>query len=210
MPARLVMHNTLPSTESALHKLEDIYRAASVIECNGQLVTINAFTDQCEPLNPEILSGIAELIAERLESIDYDIIIGEEDKGAHIATAVALRTGKPFILARWYVYPIEEVHPSAAVVQIDSEYYKGRLILNGLPARTRVVLIEDTVSTGGTVIALIDCVRARSAQVAGVIAVVEKVDNGGVPRIRSATGVPVETLMSIRVRRDGVEVLAAV
>jgi adenine phosphoribosyltransferase len=204
------MHDSVPSAESALHELENIYRAASVIEFNGQLITINAFTDQCEPLAPHVLSGIADLIEQRLQSIDYDIIIGEEDKGAHIATAVSLRTAKPLILARWYVYPIEEVHPSATVVQVDSEYYKGSLILNGLPTGARVVIIEDTVSTGGTVIALVNCIKARGAHVARIVAVVEKVDNGGVPRILTATGVPVQTLMQIRVRRDRVEVLPAV
>ena len=96
------------AAEAALVAVKRMYERARVLEHRGQLITINAFTDQSEPLRPQVLAGIATLIAERVRSIDFDVVAGEEDKGAHIATAVSLETGKPLTLARWYLY-----HPGA-------------------------------------------------------------------------------------------------
>jgi len=207
--AGAVLPGGQPTAEEsmALEELAGIYRRAEVIEHRGRLITINAFTDQSEPLGPRLLRGLASLMARRVEHLAFDIVVGEEDKGAHIATAVSFATDAPLILARQYVYPIESIHRGAAVVDLRSEYLNGRLVLNGISPGMRALIVDDTLSTGGTVIALIDAIRRRGGQVVGAVATIEKVDEGGRVRVFDATDVTVLTMMKIRATREGVVVL---
>jgi adenine phosphoribosyltransferase len=191
----------------ALAALRQIYERARVIDHAGRLVTVNTFTDQLEPLRPEVLSGLAKLIAERVKDLDFDVIAGEEDKGAHIATAVSLQTGTPLTLARWYVYQLPVAMPGSAVVDLESEYFVGHLHINGIAAGSRSLIVDDTLSTGGTLIALIRAIRSCGGEVVGAVAVVEKIDAAGVGRVLAETGVQVSTLLQIRTTSAGVRVL---
>jgi adenine phosphoribosyltransferase len=190
-----------------LGALRDIYQRARVIKHGSRLTTVNGFTDQSEPLDPTLLLGLSRLIEERLGDLEYDVIAGEEDKGAHIATAYSIWTGKPLTLARWYVYPIESGNPRAAVASIQSEYFDGKLALNGVTPGTRYLLIDDTLSTGGTIIALTQAIQAQGGKVVGVLAVVEKVDSRGAERVLAETGLHVQTLLRVHTTPTGVTVL---
>ncbi len=104
--------------------------------------------------------------------MDIDKIVTEEDKGAPLATAVSLLSGKPLAMARWYPYSLSELNNN--VVNISSEYFEGVVYLNGISAGDRVAIIDDTLSTGGTVIALIKAIQNSGGIVKDVICAVEK------------------------------------
>lgn len=189
---------------STLEKLREIYRKALVLRHGKHLVTVNTFTDQFEPLCPDVLVGLAKWIGERMAGVVCDVVAGEEDKGAHLVTAVSLHTGLPFVLARWYVYPVTLANPSATLVEVRSEYFSGTLILNGIRPEAQVVIVDDTISTGGTLIALIRAIRSRGAVVSKAFAIVEKAGSGGVANVLEATGISVETFLTIETTSAGV------
>ncbi len=185
--------------------LAEIYRRARTIRTGAHLTTINAFTDQVGALDPAILREAAWGLI-HMAALNGNKIVGEEDKGAHIATAVSLFTGLPMTLARWYVYPIDEHVEDSVVVSVRSEYFSGRLVLNGIDPGDRLILVDDTLATGGTICAIDKAVRRRGARIAEVLAVVEKTGFGGRERIEQEVGAPVRTLMRIAVRDGWVEV----
>jgi adenine phosphoribosyltransferase len=84
-------------------------------------------------------------------------------------------------------------------VPFKSEYIGGHLYLNGIEAGDQIILVDDTISTGGTMIALINGVRELGAEVVEVLALIEKPDNHGVERVLEATGLEVKTYMKIRI-----------
>jgi adenine phosphoribosyltransferase len=134
---------------------------------------------------------------------DVTKLLGEEDKGAPLLTAVSLITGIPMCMARWYKYELG----GEQSIEIQSEYFAGHLFVNGVERGDRVAIIEDTISTGGTLIGLIGAVKEAGATVASAIALVEKTDNCGVRRVHDATGVTVTTIMKIAVGKDGVRIV---
>lgn len=71
----------------------------------------------------------------------------------------------------------------------------------------KVAIIDDTISTGGALIALVKAIRAAGAEVSEIICVVEKIGNGGVARVLEATGLHVKTVLKIFVTENGVEVV---
>jgi orotate phosphoribosyltransferase len=60
----------------------------------------------------------------------------------------------------------------------------------------RVLVVEDTVTTGGSTAAALDRVREQGLEVAGVVAVVDRLAGGG-ERIEAAAGAPYRALITI-------------
>ncbi|MNR06991.1 Adenine phosphoribosyltransferase [compost metagenome] len=106
-------------------------------------------------------------------------------------------------IARWYPYNL----PSEVNIPIACEYYKGNLYVNGINAGDKVIIIDDTISTGGTLLSLIEAVRQRGAEIVEVLVLVEKVDNRGVERVKVEAGIDVKTVLKIKVEESGVIVL---
>jgi adenine phosphoribosyltransferase len=151
--------------------LANIYRNATVVR-NGQYwTTVNRFTDHTEALSPGLLLDIGWAMIPKIPR-ETSIILGEEEKGASIATTVSLLTGIPLVLARYYTYPIEDACKTSIVTDIQHEYYAGRLVLSGLRRSQIITIVEDTISTGGTMKAVAAaCARAGAKVVAVVSAV---------------------------------------
>jgi adenine phosphoribosyltransferase len=186
--------------------LERVYRTAAVTDSGSHVTTVNELTDQLPALEMETLIAARETIREA-GPFDADKIAVEEDKGLPIGVAVALKEGLPLAVARWYTYDIDVADELRAIVDIDSEYFTGTLYLNGVEAGDRVVIVDDTISTGGTMVAMIEAIREAGAEVVGAHCITEKVDKGGVERVERETGVEVTTSISISANEDGVDVV---
>lgn len=182
--------------------LHEVYKRARVVNSGRYLTTVNELCDQVPALRPRVLWEAALEVVRRCPT-DVTKLLGEEDKGAPLLTAVSLITGLPMCMARWYKYELG----GEQSIEIESEYYDGHLYVNGIERGDRVVIIEDTISTGGTLIGLIKAIEKAGATVAGAIALVEKTENCGVRRVYDATGVAVTTVLKIVVRKDGVDVV---
>jgi len=186
----------------SLDLLREVYESASVVKSGKHLTTVNELCDQVPALRPNTLKAAASE-AIKFGTFGANKILTEEDKGAPIATAVALMTDLPLCMARWYPYNID----GQITVNIQSEYFAGSLYMNGVNRGDKILIIEDTLSTGGTMIALIEAVRKVGAEVVGAIAIIEKIANEGHDMVWIKTGIDVKTCLQINVTELGVEVL---
>ena len=177
--------------------LEQVYEGAPTIQSGRHRTTVNEFTDQSPALRPTVLREAAERLV-ALGKFDSDKILVEEDKGAILGGVVALSANLPLAVARWYTYDLGD---GSISVPIDSEYFAGNLFVNGIEAGDRVTIVDDTISTGGTLIALIEAVQAAGATVSEVLVAVEKPENGGREKVSERFGIDVRTL--IRIAVDG-------
>ncbi|MGE8097011.1 phosphoribosyltransferase family protein [Pseudomonas fluorescens] len=184
--------------------LKKVYQSAKVVNSGKALTTVNEFTDQLPALRPEVLLEVAYKVI-KLMDLTVDKIVTEEDKGAPLATAVSILTGIPMAMARWYPYSLDELN--ANVVNISSEYFEGKMYLNGISRGDRIAIIDDTLSTGGAVISLVESIKASGGEVVDVICAVEKVQNDGLNNVFKKTGINVKTIMKIFVSKEKVEVV---
>jgi cysteine synthase A len=178
--------------------LEEIYEGAPTVFSGPYRTTINELTDQRPALRPEALAeAVNRLVRLGTFSAATKLLV-EEDKGGILAGPVCLATGLPLAVARWYPYdlPGEGGNPPAEV-EIASEYYSGHLYVNGIVPGDRVVIIDDTVSTGGTLVALVEAVRRAGAEVLEALVVTEKPANGGAEAVRVRCGIDVKTVLRV-------------
>jgi len=83
-------------------------------------------------------------------------------------------------------------------------YSKGELYLNGISAGERLIIIDDVVSTGGTLEAVWQAVGVAGGIIVDTVVVIERGD--GAKQLRQA-GLPVKTLVKVDVGPEGVEIL---
>jgi adenine phosphoribosyltransferase len=185
--------------------INEIYENARVVWSGEKQTTVNELTDQIPALRPQALREAA-LSLITMSTLCFDKIVTEEDKGALMAATIALITDKPLAIARWYNYSLDSLD-NTINIPISSEYYEGTLYLNGLMQGDKVVIIDDTISTGGTIISLIKAIETAGAEVVEILCLVEKVDNNGVDRVFAETGHNVKTYMKIRIIDNKVHIL---
>src|SRR5690349_1011166 len=116
--------------------LEMVYTNAPAVRSGRHYTTVNEFTDQSPALRPEVLREARDRLC-ALGTFAADKILVEEDKGAILGSAVALHMGLPLAVARWYTYDLID----SISVAIESEYFSGKLYVNGISPGDRVVIV---------------------------------------------------------------------
>lgn len=166
-----------------------------LVVVNGKNFLVNPLTEQVPFTSAELLRDACEELAKRVDINSTTKLVTEEDKGAIFLAGVSLLTGLPFGMARW--------QPNGLANQIKQsfkmEYSAGNLYLNGIEPGDKVTIIDDLVSTGGTLIALIKTIEKIGAEIVGIICIAEKINYHGCERVKNETGYDVKTLLKIDV-----------
>jgi len=160
---------------------------------------INPITDGVPMIEPALVTEVADRINSMM-SKDADIIITVEAMGIPIGTALSLKTGLPLAIVRKRPYLL----PGEVLINQETGYSKGELYLNGIKKGDRVLIVDDVISTGGTLNALCNALSVVGAEIAGILIIVGRYANDGMD---SVGGIDVQTLVNISVSENGVEIL---
>ena len=133
---------------------------------------IHPITDGVPRLEPNVLQAIVDLTEPLVDWDNIDIILGIEAMGLPLTAPLAMRTGVPMVIARKRNYGLE------GEVEINQQtgYSKGSIYLNDIKAGERIAIIDDVLSTGGTMRSVIEGVKQTKASVENIVIVVEKGD----------------------------------
>ncbi|MDR0910988.1 MAG: purine phosphoribosyltransferase family protein [Methanobrevibacter sp.] len=162
---------------------------------------VNPITDGIPLMYPEILEEIVEFIKqkaikENLDLNNIDKIVCVEAMGIHLSTALSLDTRIPFTVIRKREYGL----PGEVPVFQETGYSKANLYINYLEAGDKVIIVDDVVSTGGTLTAVVEALKSMDVDVEFTVAIVEKYD--GKKIVEEKTGVKVMSLAKLDIN-DG-------
>lgn len=153
-----------------MQRLSTSLESAPIVWKDGYPYFVHPVTDGVPRLEGEVLSAIIQLIAERVNWPDIDLILGIEAMGLPLTAPLSVQHHRPLVVARKRAYGLE----GEVVVDQSTGYSKGAMYLNDVKPGERVLIVDDVLSTGGTLRAVIDGVRRCGAEVAQVVIVVEK------------------------------------
>lgn len=153
---------------------------------------IHPITDGIMLVEPDLLREVSNAIKE-VADLKVDKIVCMEAMGIHIATALSLETNIPFVVVRKRCYHLNN---EVAVHQVTG-YSECELYINGIRKGDRILVVDDVVSTGGTMMAVLNALESSGVEIADIVAVVEKGD--GKARIKKETGHEVKTLIKVDV-----------
>tara|TARA_B100001540_G_scaffold154230_1_gene136433 strand:- start:790 stop:1377 length:588 start_codon:yes stop_codon:yes gene_type:complete len=131
---------------------------------------IHPITDGVPRLEPNVLEAIIELSVPLINWDNIDIILGIEAMGLPLMAPLSMRTGIPMVIARKRQYGLE------GEVEINQEtgYSKGSIFLNDIKPGEKIAIIDDVLSTGGTIRSVIEGVKRTGAIIENIVVVVEK------------------------------------
>jgi adenine phosphoribosyltransferase len=121
--------------------------------------------------NPSGLALSVELLANPFRGKNIDLVVGAESRGFIFGTAVACCLSAGFVLVR---KPGKLPHKRISM-SYDLEYGKDTLEMHAdaIVAGQRVLIVDDLLATGGTMIACCDLVKKLGGHIAGIAVLIE-------------------------------------
>jgi adenine phosphoribosyltransferase len=154
----------------SLQRLKESLLAAPIIWKGDYPYFIHPLTDGVPRLNPSVLTAVVELIETKVDWNSVDLILGIEAMGLPLTSPLSLRNNRPQVVVRKRSYGLE----GELAIDQSTGYSKGSMYLNDVQEGERILIVDDVLSTGGTLDAIIKGVESLGAIIESVIVVVEK------------------------------------
>ena len=155
-------------------------------------------------VDPALMDACGRLLADRFGPVRATKVLTAEISGIAPALTTAYHLGLPVVYAR-KSKPI--TMPDQIFLTLAPSHTKGRtveLIVSPeyLGRDERVLIIDDFLASGQTILGLVRLAQAAGATVVGIGALIEKTFEGG-RALLSALGVPIESLAVVTSMEDG-------
>ena len=174
----------------ALEELKASLVESSIVKRGDYDYIVNPITDGIPMVRPSLINEIVDAMCQ-ISSFDCDYIITIEALGLPLAAALSLKTGKPFNVVRKRMYGL----PGEINISRLTGYSKSTLFVNGVKPGDKVVIVDDVVSTGGTLWALVEALVKIGVKITDILVVVEKTDRKA--EIERKLGIAVKTLVKV-------------
>ena len=132
-----------------------------------------------------------DLMQEKLEGLDFDVVVGPESRGFIFGVPIAYNLRKPFIPVRKKgKLPCETVS-----MEYDLEYGSAVIEMHkgSIKPGQKVVIIDDLMATGGTIEAIVKLIEGMGGVVAKVVFLMEL---QGLEGRKKLEGYDVETVIA--------------
>ena len=125
----------------------------------------------------EVIDRMADAVAEER----IDLVVGMESRGFIFAAPLAYKLGAGFVPVR----KLGKLPAETIEVEYDLEYGTATLEIHrdAITAGQRVLIVDDLLATGGTVLGTIELVRRLGGEIAGLSFMVELTALGGRDRL---------------------------
>ncbi len=165
---------------------------APIIEKNEYQYFVHPISDGVPRLDPRLMREIVIRIIRKVELENVDHIVTPAAMGIHISTAVSLMTDIPMTVIRKREYGLDG---EVSIAQ-KTGYSENEMFINDVEPGDRVLVIDDVLSTGGTLASVLTALDEIGADVIDTVAVIKKV--GGENKVADA-GYDVKTLINVDV-----------
>lgn len=113
--------------------------------------------------------------------------------GFPLAACLSLKVRKPYVFIRKRRYGL----PGETSVRQVTGYSGTDMFVNGIDPGDRVTFVDDVISTGGTLRAIVRALRSVGAEIDDVLIVFEKTRNK--PELEAELGIRIKTLLAVDV-----------
>lgn len=180
-------------------KLKASIEHSPIIDKDGYPYMIHPVTDGIPFMEPDVLDEILDWMIS-ICAFDCDRIIAPEAMGIPLAVALSLRLRIPYAVIRKRSYGIDGEIP----IVYETGYSKREIYINGLKRGDRVVLVDDIVSTGGTLSSIVVTLKEKGISVTDILVVFDK----GSEReaLSKRLGIDIKRMLDISVKNGTVTV----
>ena len=144
---------------------------APIVKKGEYYYIVHPITDGVPEIKPELLNEVVEEMQKRIEKCGpFNKIVTIEAMGIPIASALSLKMKIPFVIIRKRSYGLSD----EVEVKQKTGYSKSKLYINGLKKGDRIIIVDDVLSTGGTLSAIISSIKRLGVIINGIFIAVDK------------------------------------
>ena len=158
------------SRADPLETLQDSLRGAPIIWKGDYPYFIHPISDGIPRMEAEVLRATRDLIVDMVDWSEIDIVVSVEAMGLPLLAAVGEATGKPTVVIRKRSYGME----GEVGVDVSTGYSSSTAYINDINPGERILVVDDVISTGGTLEPLLEALEEMGAILKGVIIAIEK------------------------------------
>ncbi|MBN1389191.1 MAG: adenine phosphoribosyltransferase [Candidatus Thermoplasmatota archaeon] len=176
-----------------MERLRNSFRDVPIVRMGDYNYFVHPLSDGVPLLRPELIEDASRCMIELLpESSGYDILLTVESMGIPITTAVSLRVSKPYSIVRKRRYGL----PGEVVIGQRTGYSSSDLHLDLPPGGGRAVMLDDVLSTGGTLMAVADGIRRTGWELVCAVILFNKMGQGR-DELSGGVGAPIRTVLDV-------------
>jgi adenine phosphoribosyltransferase len=166
--------------------------SSPIIMKNGYPYVVNPILDGVPRMDPDVLREITDRMLE-IGDFDCDLILAPEAMALPFASIVSLETNVPYAIIRKRSYGFDDE------IRIDKStgYATSSMYINDINPGERIAIIDDVVSTGGTLKSIVDAIRARGCEVTELIVAVNK--SADVEKVSERLGIRIKYVIGLDV-----------
>ena len=178
--------------------LEESVRTAPVIWKGEYPYFIHPLSDGVPRAPSDLLAAARDLLLHRIDWENIDLILSIEAMGLPLASVLSVATGIPTVVARKRSYGLD----FESVVDQSTGYSNGSIWINDVNPKEKILVVDDVISTGGTMEAVLSSLESRGAILSEVWTIFEKGD--GMKKLINKHNWPLKSL--VRIEMNGAEV----
>ncbi|MBI0583654.1 MAG: adenine phosphoribosyltransferase [Methanomassiliicoccus sp.] len=182
----------MPAPDAPLEGLKRSMEGAVVVPRGGYSYIVSPLTDGIPFMEAEVLEEVIDRMVE-IADLDCDRLVAPEAMGIPLVVPLSLHTGIPYVVVRKRSYGL----PGEVSVCQVTGYSTCQMYINGLREGDRVVLVDDILSTGGTLRSIVTALRSMGVEVVDTVVVLEKGD--GRAALERELGMCIKTLLRVDV-----------
>jgi adenine phosphoribosyltransferase len=120
---------------------------------------------------PDAFRDVIDRMAEQVNAANVDVVVGMESRGFIFSAPLAYKIGAGFVPVR----KLGKLPAETIEVEYELEYGTATLEIHSdaIEKGQRVLIVDDLLATGGTVMGTIELVRRLGGEIAGLSFMVE-------------------------------------
>ncbi|WP_136718014.1 hypoxanthine/guanine phosphoribosyltransferase [Halorientalis salina] len=153
-----------------MERLRESLHEAPIIDKDGYEYMVHPISNGVPMLDPALLREVVVEVIQRAD-MDVDKIVAPEAMGIHLATALSLQTDIPLVVIRKRSYGL----PDEVALHKSTGYSESEMYINDVEPDDRVLIVDDLLSTGGTLAAICNALDDIGAEISDIVVVIRKV-----------------------------------
>ena len=168
-----------------------------IVERGDYHYFVHPLSDGIPSIHPDLIGAAARLLSPLMPPPErYDLILTAEAMGIPLTTALSTMVGKPMSIIRKREYGLN----GEVSLGQKTGYSENRLFMNLPEGPTgRVLIVDDVLSTGGTLRAMVEGVRSIGWDVESCLILFDKMGAEGKAALERMWGFSIITLLHVDV-----------
>lgn len=153
-----------------------------------------AFGERGTFISPELITEITENLAQSITDYfpSFDYVVSPEPGGHTWGMLAAYRLHKPVNILR---LSTEDNQAAAGSIKRETAYNENYISFAGFKRGDRILLVDDVISSGGTIFAMVQHLRALEVEVIGIQVILVKGEH--YKKMKTDLAVPIKYLAKI-------------